>query len=99
MPIFPGNFTIHENVPGEFTSIFVYCSMADSDEVVPFTYNDAVQGIDITLAAGQSVICDWYKIPDDQGTGSIELHKLPARLDMCPAIRSTTIAMATAWPM
>ncbi len=68
-------YTVFEDVPGDFTSIYVYCSMADSEVVVPFTYNDAVQGIDIELTAGQSVICDWYNIPDDQGTGSIELHK------------------------
>jgi uncharacterized protein YraI len=71
----PATYTIFEDVPGDFTSIYVYCSMADSDEVVLFDYNDAVQGIDIALASGQSVICDWYNIPDDQGTGSIELHK------------------------
>ncbi|CAN5678617.1 hypothetical protein BH23CHL5_BH23CHL5_12000 [soil metagenome] len=75
----PGTYTINEDVPGDFTSIFVYCSMADSDEVVPFTNNDPIQGIDINLAAGMSVVCDWYNIPDDQGgetgTASVELHK------------------------
>ena len=70
-----GNYTINEDVPGDFTSIYVYCSLAGADDVVPFTYNEAIQGIDITLAEGQNVICDWYNIPDDQFSGSIEVVK------------------------
>jgi uncharacterized protein YraI len=77
-----GSYTINEDVPGDFTSIVVFCSLADSQEQVPFTYNEAIQGIDIDLDPGVSVVCDWYNIPDDQdpGTGELTFHKA-----VCPA--------------
>ena len=70
------SYVITEDVPGDSGSIYVYCSVADSDLVVPFEYTEQ-DGIAIDLQAGVPVLCDWYNIPDVQqtNTGSIELHK------------------------
>ena len=70
-----GTYTINEDVPGDFTSIFVYCSMADSDEQVPFEYNESLQGIVLEITDGMEVICDWYNIPDEQNDGTVIVHK------------------------
>jgi hypothetical protein len=69
-------YLVTEDVPGDTGSIYVYCSVADSDLLVPFEYTEQ-DGIVIQLQAGVPVLCDWYNIPDVQVTnaGWIELHK------------------------
>lgn len=59
-------YTMSEDVPGDFVSLFVYC--ADSPGGGPRipTPENGSQEFDIELGAGQSVICDWYIIPDQQ---------------------------------
>ena len=59
-------YTMSEEVPGDFVSLFVYC--ADSPGGGPRipTPENGFQEFDIELAAGQSVICDWYITPDQQ---------------------------------
>ncbi|MEA2510925.1 MAG: large repetitive protein [Thermomicrobiales bacterium] len=64
-----GTYTIDEDVPDEGNSIYVYCSLAQAEDQVPFTYNDA-GGIDLDLGDGVDVICDWYNIPDPQDEGA-----------------------------
>lgn len=60
-----GSYTIGEDVPGDANSIYVYCSLAEAEDQVPFTYNDT-GGVDLDLDDGEIVICDWYNIPDQQ---------------------------------
>jgi hypothetical protein len=61
-------FTMSEDVPGDFVSLWVYC--ADSPgggERIPTPENGSQQ-YDIELAEGQAVICDWFITPDQQQT-------------------------------
>jgi hypothetical protein len=70
-----GTYSIHEDIPGHDNDIFVYCSLAEADDQVPFEYNDT-GGIDIDLGDGVDVICDWYNIPiPGTETGSIRVTK------------------------
>ncbi len=64
-------YTMSEDVPGDFVSLFVYC--ADSPGGGPRipSPENGFQEYDIALAAGQSVICDWYITPDQQFEPSI----------------------------
>ncbi|MGH2562493.1 MAG: MSCRAMM family protein [Thermomicrobiales bacterium] len=70
-----GAYVINEDVPGDVTDTFVYCSMATSEEVVPFDYTDQ-GGIALDLAEDQAVVCDWYNIPVQQfDPGALEVTK------------------------
>lgn len=64
-----GSYTIGEDVSSDANSIFVYCSLAQSQDQVPFTYNNS-GGIDLDLADGANVVCDWYNIPKQQTQGT-----------------------------
>lgn len=59
-------YTMSEDVPGDFVSVFVYC--ADSPGGGPRipSPENGFQEFDINLGSGQSVICDWYITPDQQ---------------------------------
>ncbi|MGH2534455.1 MAG: hypothetical protein ACRDJW_19480 [Thermomicrobiales bacterium] len=74
-----GEYVINEDVPNDVTDVFVYCSMATSDDVVPFEYTQQ-GGIALDLADGQAVVCDWYNIPVQQfdpGTLAITKYTCP----------------------
>lgn len=75
-----GTYTISEDVPDHDTTIFVYCSLANADDLVDFSYNDD-GSIDLPLGDGVQVICDWYNIPIDASgeTSSLFIRKL-----ICP---------------
>jgi hypothetical protein len=64
-----GTYTIGDGIPGDFASTFVYCSLAEAEDQVPFEYNNT-DGIDLPLGEGVDVICDWYTIPDPQQGGA-----------------------------
>jgi hypothetical protein len=59
-------YTMSEDVPGDFVSVWVYC--ADSPGGGPRipTPENGVQEFDIELADGQAVICDWFITPVQQ---------------------------------
>jgi Prealbumin-like fold domain len=61
-----GDVTFHQGIPGDNNSFFIYCSLADADDTVPFTETNDL-GFTLNLTDNMSVICDWYTIPDDQG--------------------------------
>lgn len=46
----------------EVSDVFVYCSVADGDDEIPVSPDDALTGT-LALADGQGVICDWYFTP------------------------------------
>jgi len=73
-----GEYLISEDVPGDFVTYIVYCSRAESDEVVDFSYDDSSsEAIRLELTSGLNVVCDWYIIPDEQQveTGKITITK------------------------
>ena len=61
------DYTVVVDLPGATYNFYSYCSFADSDQSVPVAPNDENNGV-ISLADGQNVICDWYIIPDPNGT-------------------------------
>jgi hypothetical protein len=59
-------YTMSEDVPGDFASIWVYCANSPGGgDRIPTPENGSQQ-FDITLAEGQAVICDWFITPDQQ---------------------------------
>ena len=59
-------YTMTEDVPGDFVSIWVYCAdVPGGGPRIPSPEN-GFQEYDIELAAGQQVICDWFITPDQQ---------------------------------
>lgn len=65
----PGSYFVSEDIPGNTDTYYVYCSKADNEDAVPFTYNDAhAEGFDITLTKGLHVVCDFSIVPNAQFT-------------------------------
>jgi hypothetical protein len=75
-----GTYTISEDVPDHDTTIYVYCSLAEAEDQVDFTYNED-GSIDLPLGEGVDVICDWYNIPIDLSGDSASLF---IRKLVCP---------------
>ncbi|MER3437444.1 MAG: hypothetical protein C4346_07560 [Chloroflexota bacterium] len=57
----PGTYVISERFPVGTIDFLVYCSLWNPDLRVPFSYTRS--GIQITLNAGQAVLCDWFHVP------------------------------------
>ncbi|MBA3336640.1 MAG: hypothetical protein H0T49_03640 [Chloroflexia bacterium] len=81
-------YNISDGLPGDVLSRSIYCANASTQVQVPAPLNNRGE-IDLVLAAGVSIVCDWYIIPDLQtgGTGSIEVHAAG-----CPAGYTGTTA-------
>ncbi|HET8523998.1 MAG TPA: SpaA isopeptide-forming pilin-related protein [Thermomicrobiales bacterium] len=79
----PGTYTITQDIPGDFNNVYIYCSMANSDQKVSF--NTTNQGsISLKLTDGMAVVCDWYNTPEQQfqfGTLTITKFTCPAGYD------------------
>ena len=61
-------FTMSDDVPGDFVSLWVYCANSPGGgDRIPTPENGSQQ-YDIELAEGQAVICDWFITPDVQQT-------------------------------
>jgi hypothetical protein len=68
-----GDYKVSEDVPGDTATYYAYCSLADSDTVVDFTYDDSTsESIRLTIDDGAQVVCDLYIIPDDQQGGGTD---------------------------
>jgi len=64
-----GDYEISIELPeAEVADVFAYCSIADGDDEVQVSPDDALTGT-LSLADDQGVICDWYITPAD-GTPS-----------------------------
>ena len=73
-----GSYHVAEDVPGDTVSYYVFCLNAENDEPVEFRYDDSRdEGIDIRLAEGLNVVCDWYIVPD-QGDDEEPVEEEPA---------------------
>jgi hypothetical protein len=59
-------FTMSEDVPGDFVSLWVYCADSPGGGPRITTPENGTQEFDIDLAEGQAVICDWFITPDQQ---------------------------------
>lgn len=60
-----GDYVIAGGPPQDFGSVFLYCSDPATNTQVPTTFEGGVGKL--TLAENQSVICDWYFVPEDGG--------------------------------
>lgn len=71
--------------------LVVYCSLADADDLVPFTTLDA-DTISLDLPPDTGVVCDWYTIPpQSQATTSLQVSIFDCVFNMV-ADESTTLA-------
>lgn len=74
-----GDYQVAEDIPGDTATYYAYCSLADSDQVVDFTYDDSTsESIRLTIADGDQIVCDFYIVPEKQtggGTGKITITK------------------------
>lgn len=73
-----GTYTMSGGVPGEFADARYYCSVsADGGTAFPFT--PVTVGIQLTIAASDRIVCDWYNVPYDlrgELTGTLEFIKI-----------------------
>ncbi len=60
-----GNYVLAGGPPQDFGTVFLYCSDPATSTEVPTTFADGRGSF--TLAENQSIVCDWYFVPDDQG--------------------------------
>jgi hypothetical protein len=60
-----GEFTLAGGPPQDFGSVVLYCSDPSTGERFDAPMDGGVARF--TLAEQQSILCDWYFIPDDQG--------------------------------
>jgi hypothetical protein len=97
----PGEYTLRGGPPGDFGSIRLYCSIQPDGGDAEFTLDGATASV--TIAENQHVLCDWYFIPDDQGsqTPTPEPTEEPSRAEIlvtlyaCPATGSGSYGGAT----
>lgn len=85
-----GSYTVTQEAVDPADTLVVYCSLADADAVVPFTYVDA-DTIALDLAAGTRVVCDWYLIPPPDQSTTLQVTKYTCPVGMV-AGDSTTLA-------
>jgi hypothetical protein len=75
--IIPGSYQVAADIPGDFASSRVTCTTASGGEVgEPEEYNQ----IALDVAAGDSIACDWYIVPDN-ARGLVDLDVL---IRACP---------------
>lgn len=86
-----GSYTISQEGVDPSTTLVVYCSLADSDDVAPFAYVDA-DTVTLDLPAETGVVCDWYAIPaaDQATTLQVTKYSCPVGMD---AGEDTPLAM------
>jgi hypothetical protein len=80
-----GKYKVTEDIPGDTDTYFAYCSMADSDQQVAFTYDDSTsESIRLSIADGEQIVCDLYIVPNKPseptetpvaGTGKLTVTK------------------------
>ena len=77
-----GDYTFAADIPGDMNDFFVYCSEADSDTRVTATPDDAATST-VTLAAGVSVICDLYVVPQGGNEPPSDLASISFDVKTC----------------
>ncbi len=71
-----GSYMIDLDLPAQGADIFTYCSLAESDEVVPITPENRPRGL-VTVSDGEAVICDFYILPAAQVPAQIQQPEQP----------------------
>jgi hypothetical protein len=84
-----GEYTISQEGVDPSIELVVYCSLADADDVVPFTYLDS-DTISLELPAETAVVCDWYAIPPPDAYTTLQVTKYGCPIGM-DANGSTTL--------
>ncbi|MCO5216538.1 MAG: hypothetical protein M9950_10345 [Thermomicrobiales bacterium] len=84
-----GDYTLLGGPPQDFGTVFLYCSdPANGNARVDTVFENYVGKF--TLAENQSIICDWYFTPDDQGmetptpTPDPKLAEIYTTMFVCP---------------
>ena len=67
-----GSYTITQEAVDPSTELVVYCSLADADVVVPFSYVDA-DTISLDLPVDTGVVCDWYALPPADASTTLQV--------------------------
>ena len=63
--LIPGTYDVTGGPPGDFVRNTIFCAPADAlGTRRPFTQTSNVS-IQLPLAAGEAVICDWYSVPEN----------------------------------
>ncbi len=84
-----GEYTISQDGVDPSTELVVYCSLAEADDVVPFTYLDS-DTISLELPADTGVVCDWYAIPPADPYTTLQVTKYACPIGM-DASESTSL--------
>lgn len=59
-----GDYVLAGGPPQDFGSVFLYCSDPATNTEIETTFEGGMGNF--TLAENQSIVCDWYFVPDDQ---------------------------------
>jgi hypothetical protein len=79
--LFEGAYTISQEGVDPSTELVVYCSLADADVAVPFSFVDAGT-ITLDLPADTGVVCDWYAIPPADASTTLQVTKFSCPVGM-----------------
>ncbi|MGH2547956.1 MAG: hypothetical protein ACRDHN_01080 [Thermomicrobiales bacterium] len=62
------DYRISSSLPSDLNRAYVYCSNSDGStgrQIPTYLDSDDVEMFDLSLVAGDNVICDWYTIPNE----------------------------------
>ncbi len=81
-----GDYEVTIDFPeADVADVFSYCSVADGDDEIPVSPDDALTGT-LALAEGQGMICDWYITPGaDAPQTTIDLFAFVCDPDALPS--------------
>jgi len=66
----PARYAVVGGPPGDFVRNAIFCAPAAAPGT-PFPFVEtSIVGIEIDLAAGDDVVCDWYSVPEDRRGGA-----------------------------
>jgi hypothetical protein len=85
-----GTYTITQEGVDPSTELVVYCSLADAEVAVPFSFVDA-DTITLDLPVDTGVVCDWYAIPPADANTTLQVTKYSCPVGM-EAGEGTTLA-------
>ncbi len=86
-PSGPGMYTIRENLQEGLEDPFAFCAIYAADGSSRLTVQETVRGgsLDILLAAGEEVNCEWYSVATVPEVAAPPALGLDLRLFSCPA--------------
>jgi hypothetical protein len=76
-----GTYTVTQEIADPDSIIVMYCSLANADDVVPFTQVDGAT-ISFDLPDDTGVVCDFYTIPPPDQTTTLQVTKYSCPVGM-----------------